>query len=248
MTVWDELTSPSRRPGWEGDLRLEESDAGWPARRRHHDDLRGEPTLHRGGDPGVAAVRWLRAAREDRRHRAAHRPNTGWHPVPDGMRTQLHVRWFGPKAAQERAVDQAERLTESGHAPGGVACESVSWRASSASRPTRCVSTRRLAGCRSPAGPRMAIASTTGQISTTCACWLTSAAWTCRSTAAARLASWCHSGHCEETTGALPLQLAARRAEIEERIAGLRELDERLASLQQHLATGQPRCGSASCP
>jgi DNA-binding transcriptional MerR regulator len=56
---------------------------------------------------------------------------------------------------------------------------------------------------------------------------------------AARLASWCHSGHCEETTDALPLQLTARRAEIAERIAGLRELDARLASLELHLRGGQ---------
>ena len=30
---------------------------------------------------------------------------------------------------------------------------------------------------------------------------------------AARLASWCHSGHCEQTSAALPDQLAERRAE-----------------------------------
>ena len=60
---------------------------------------------------------------------------------------------------------------------------------------------------------------------------------------AARLASWCHSGHCERTSAALPEQLAERRAEIAERIAGLRELDARLASLEQHLVAGQPRFG-----
>jgi DNA-binding transcriptional MerR regulator len=58
---------------------------------------------------------------------------------------------------------------------------------------------------------------------------------------AARLASWCHSGHCEQTSAALPQQLAERRAEIAERIAGLQALDGRLVSLQQHLDTGQPR-------
>ena len=31
-------------------------------------------------------------------------------PSPDGVATQLTVRWFGPKAAQARAVEQAERL------------------------------------------------------------------------------------------------------------------------------------------
>ena len=58
---------------------------------------------------------------------------------------------------------------------------------------------------------------------------------------AARLASWCHSGHCEQTSAALPQQLTERRADIAERIAGLRALDRRLASLEQHLETGQPR-------
>ena len=45
---------------------------------------------------------------------------------------------------------------------------------------------------------------------------------------AARLASWCHSGHCEQTSAALPQQLAERRAHIAERIAGLRALDRAL--------------------
>lgn len=57
---------------------------------------------------------------------------------------------------------------------------------------------------------------------------------------AARLASWCHSGHCEQTSAALPEELAERRAEIADRIAGLRELDERLASLERHLVVGGP--------
>jgi DNA-binding transcriptional MerR regulator len=61
--------------------------------------------------------------------------------------------------------------------------------------------------------------------------------------AAARLASWCHSGHCEQTSAALPRQLAERRAEIAERMAGLRALDARLASLEHHLVAGTPRPG-----
>lgn len=61
---------------------------------------------------------------------------------------------------------------------------------------------------------------------------------------AARLASWCHSGHCEQTSTALPEELAERRAEIAGRVAGLRALDERLASLERHLATGGPERGS----
>jgi len=58
---------------------------------------------------------------------------------------------------------------------------------------------------------------------------------------AARLASWCHSGHCEQTSAVLPQQLAERRTEIAERVAGLQALDARLAALERHLETGQPR-------
>jgi DNA-binding transcriptional MerR regulator len=57
---------------------------------------------------------------------------------------------------------------------------------------------------------------------------------------AARLASWCHSGHCDQTSAALPAQLAERRAEIAERVAGLQSLDARLAALERHLEKGSP--------
>jgi hypothetical protein len=59
---------------------------------------------------------------------------------------------------------------------------------------------------------------------------------------AARMATWCHSGHCERTTSALPAELAERRAEIAERIRRLLELDARLASSK---VIWRPR--SASC-
>jgi MerR family Zn(II)-responsive transcriptional regulator of zntA len=52
---------------------------------------------------------------------------------------------------------------------------------------------------------------------------------------AARLASWCHSGHCEATTDELPRQLADKRREIATRIESLRGLDDRLATLERHL-------------
>jgi len=52
---------------------------------------------------------------------------------------------------------------------------------------------------------------------------------------AARLASWCHSGHCEDTTAELPRQLAEKRREIATRIDSLRGLDTRLAQLERHL-------------
>jgi DNA-binding transcriptional MerR regulator len=53
---------------------------------------------------------------------------------------------------------------------------------------------------------------------------------------AARIASWCHSGHCADTGTALPSLIDARRADIADRIAGLKALDARLADLERHLS------------
>ncbi len=55
---------------------------------------------------------------------------------------------------------------------------------------------------------------------------------------AARLASWCHAGHCEATSSNLPALITARRSDVRSRIDELRRLDERLAELQGHLAGG----------
>jgi DNA-binding transcriptional MerR regulator len=72
---------------------------------------------------------------------------------------------------------------------------------------------------------------------------------------AASLAAWCQSGHCAETTDALPNVMRARRAAIRERIAGLEELDRRLAVLESHLELvplpmsgepGGPCCAAAA--
>ena len=57
---------------------------------------------------------------------------------------------------------------------------------------------------------------------------------------AARIATWCHAGHCGDTTTELPGIIARRRGEIAERIAGLAELDVRLETLQRHLARARP--------
>jgi DNA-binding transcriptional MerR regulator len=57
---------------------------------------------------------------------------------------------------------------------------------------------------------------------------------------AARIASWCHSGHCADTSAALPTLITARRAEIASRITGLQALDARLADLERHLAASPP--------
>jgi len=52
---------------------------------------------------------------------------------------------------------------------------------------------------------------------------------------AARIAGWCHSGHCAESIVELPRLIGERRADIADRIAGLQALDARLAGLQGHL-------------
>jgi DNA-binding transcriptional MerR regulator len=57
---------------------------------------------------------------------------------------------------------------------------------------------------------------------------------------AARLASWCHSGHCDQTTADLPSLLAGKRREISGRIDALRALDDRLAQLEHHLGASAP--------
>jgi DNA-binding transcriptional MerR regulator len=52
---------------------------------------------------------------------------------------------------------------------------------------------------------------------------------------AARIAGWCHSGHCAESAAELPRLIDTRRAEIAARIESLRALDQRLADLVRHL-------------
>ncbi len=52
---------------------------------------------------------------------------------------------------------------------------------------------------------------------------------------AARIAGWCHSGHCADATANLPRLIGERRAHIADRIARLQALDARLATLSGHL-------------
>ena len=52
---------------------------------------------------------------------------------------------------------------------------------------------------------------------------------------AGKIASWCHSGHCADTTAELPRLIGERRVAIADRIAGLHALDARLAGLERHL-------------
>ena len=61
---------------------------------------------------------------------------------------------------------------------------------------------------------------------------------------AARLAGWCQSGHCAETTVELPSLITAKRTDLRGRIAGLEQLDARLAALERHLTlTELPMAG-----
>lgn len=52
---------------------------------------------------------------------------------------------------------------------------------------------------------------------------------------AARIAGWCHSGHCADSTAELPHLIGKRRSEIADRVARLQALDVRLAALLGHL-------------
>ena len=62
---------------------------------------------------------------------------------------------------------------------------------------------------------------------------------------AARMAGWCQTGHCLETSAELPSALAERRASIAARITALRALDDRLAALERHLSLAElPMAGS----
>ncbi len=58
---------------------------------------------------------------------------------------------------------------------------------------------------------------------------------------AARIAGWCHSGHCTDSSSELPELIGRRRAEVAERIASLQALDTRLAALERHLVRPGPR-------
>ena len=53
---------------------------------------------------------------------------------------------------------------------------------------------------------------------------------------AATIAGWCHTGHCADTTSALPSLIREQRADVASRIASLRELDARLERLERHLS------------
>ncbi len=67
---------------------------------------------------------------------------------------------------------------------------------------------------------------------------------------AARIAGWCHAGHCAEATEELPRLIEERRVAIADRIAGLQALDERLAVLGRHLrgpGRALPVLGTRSC-
>ena len=65
---------------------------------------------------------------------------------------------------------------------------------------------------------------------------------------AASLARWCQSGHCAETTDALPQVMRARRSAIRDRIEGLEALDRRLAQLEAHLALAELPMAGGSAP
>jgi DNA-binding transcriptional MerR regulator len=56
---------------------------------------------------------------------------------------------------------------------------------------------------------------------------------------AAKLAGWCQTGHCDETTADLTAAIASKRRDLRERMVGLSQLDDRLAGLERHLGLAQ---------
>jgi DNA-binding transcriptional MerR regulator len=56
---------------------------------------------------------------------------------------------------------------------------------------------------------------------------------------AARIAGWCHSGQCAEADEVLPRLIAEQRRRVADRVAGLQAFDDRLATLERHLARGR---------
>jgi DNA-binding transcriptional MerR regulator len=56
---------------------------------------------------------------------------------------------------------------------------------------------------------------------------------------AATIAGWCHTGHCGDTTSALPSLLREQRADVAARIESLRELDTRLERLERHVSASR---------
>ncbi|HEX5579297.1 MAG TPA: DUF2652 domain-containing protein [Candidatus Limnocylindria bacterium] len=109
MTVWEELTSPARRPGWEGDLAFEAQEGvrlgvgtmtSCVANRLKaiEEILEWQPFdgfVRRAAIDGIGRI--------TAEHRLA--------ASPDGSQTDLRVRWFGPRAAHAAATEQAQRLT-----------------------------------------------------------------------------------------------------------------------------------------
>ena len=54
---------------------------------------------------------------------------------------------------------------------------------------------------------------------------------------AARMATWCQTGHCNQTTHDLPSVLAVRRREVRDRIERLQATERRLERLERHLTS-----------
>ena len=65
---------------------------------------------------------------------------------------------------------------------------------------------------------------------------------------AARLAGWCQSGHCADTTSELPQVLATRRRALRARIDGLQELESRLGALERHLQLSELPMAGGTAP
>jgi hypothetical protein len=119
MAVWEQLTSPRLRPGWEGIDRVEEATVS---------GRRGVGTVSACVADRLASVEEILEWRPfDTFVRRASVPGVGrlaarYELSGDEAETRLHVNWYGPAAAAEIAatqrasLDRLQRDLEANHA------------------------------------------------------------------------------------------------------------------------------------
>jgi class 3 adenylate cyclase len=116
MAVWDQLTSPLLRPGWEGIDRVEEATVG---------GRRGVGTMSACVADRLASVEeileWRPFEAFVRRASVAGigRLAVSYELAADGDATQLQVRWYGPAPASALAAAQRSNLDRLSHALEG---------------------------------------------------------------------------------------------------------------------------------
>ena len=252
--AWAALTSPALRAVWEGAIEID--DGGGARRRaglawrRRHDTLRDGPPGDDRGSRRLAAVRARRLAgvrcrprpgrgdRGPRGHRGCRNPRPapvvgarggGRRIARRGVHGGEACRAGAPGARAQRSSARRRRLAvRIGQLATrvGVSTDTVRFyeRSGWLPRPARRDNDYREYGEADAEHLRLLIDLRRLDVPLD---------------DAARIAAWCHSGHCAETDAALPALIAGRRTAIGERIEGLRALDARLAELERHLGRGR---------